>query len=389
MKHIARRAQKQVVAALRRTPCVILVGARQVGKTTLARRIAAEMPSRFYDLEKTDDCACLQNAHDELGRQEGRLVIIDEAQNMPDIFAALRVLIDERRAKGMRTGQFLILGSADERLVDRGAESLTGRCERIQMHGIDCLEAGADDMHLLWKRGGYPESYLAASDSDSRRWRINYIENQIRREMPAMAIGIVNRPAMMNIWRLIAAAGIGQINAASMAGKLQVSAPTVGRYLQILDDLFLIRRLPAYGVNLSRHIVKSPKYYVRDSGLAAAMNNREPSASESDLAGLSWQAFATENIISMLPPLWQAFHYQTRQKGEIDLIIENLGQLWAIEIKLSPPSSLPSGMARSLAALQAERSFVVHSGTEIRRLQSGAEVMSLPAIMKELAAQDD
>ena len=384
MEHITRRYEQQVAWMLKKTPCVVVTGARQIGKSTLAQRLTTKFSSHFYDLEKSRDLQAMQNAHDELDRHKGKLVVIDEAQIMPELFAALRVLIDERRREGLRFGQFLLLGSADERLMDQASESLAGRCIRVQLPGIDCLEAGFDRMRLLWERGGYPESFLAASDDDSRVWRAEYVENQIRRELPAMAIGVANRQAMMSAWQLIAATGIGSINESSLARKLQVSAPTVSRYLKILEEIFLIRRLPAYSTNLGKKVVKSPRYYVRDSGLAQVMNNQDIWDADPDQAGLSWQAFATENIISVLPVLWRPFYYRSHQKGEIDLILENRGKLWAIEIKLKAPGSLPAGMARSLAALNPERSFIVHSESECRRLRSGVEIISLPAIMQQL-----
>ena len=381
---IARRAERIVRTALARAPAVVLTGPRQIGKTTLARAIARDFPGIFYDLEDRKDLARLLDPVSELRSHEGKLVVIDELQKKPDLFEALRVVIDERRARGYRTGQFLLLGSASGQLMRQSGESLTGRIETIQLAGIDCLEVAPEDLPRLLERGGYPDSYTAPDATASQVWRRNYVDNQIIKELPAMGIDVAAEK-FGQVWATLCQLHGNVVNVSGISRRLGISAATVARHLRILEGLMLVRILPPWHGNIGKQIVKSPKCYVRDSGLLHAMR---PGA-DAGLAGAGWEGFVIENVMAALPALWRACFYRSVRGSEIDLLLAlPAGGFWAVEIKHSPDARLASGTHSALAAIRPERTLVVHAGSRRLDRSDGSEAVPLSFLMNELLARN-
>ena len=381
---IARRTERIVRTALARAPAVVINGPRQIGKTTLARAIARDFPSIFYDLENRNDLAKLSDPIAKLRSHEGKLVVIDELQKKPELFDDLRVVIDERRARGYRTGQFLLLGSASGQLMHQSGESLTGRIETVQMAGIDCLEIDPQDLPRLLVRGGYPESYTAADATASEVWRRNYIDNQIIKELPTMGIDVAAEK-FSQVWTKLCQLHGNILNVSGISRRLGISTATVARHLRILEGLMLVRILPPWHGNIGKQIVKSPKCYVRDSGLLHAMR----SATDAGLVGAGWEGFVIENVMAALPALWRTYFYRSTRGSEIDLLIAlPTGRFWAVEIKHSPDARLASGTRAALAAIDPERTFVVHAGSRRFDHPDGSESVPLSFLMNELLARN-
>ena len=381
---IARRAERIVRTALARSPAVVLTGPRQIGKTTLARAIARDFPGIFYDLEDRKDLARLIDPVAELRSHEGKLVVIDELQKKPALFEALRVVIDERRARGYRTGQFLLLGSASGQLMRQSGESLTGRIETVQLASIDCLEIDPEDLPRLLERGGYPDSYTALDATTSEVWRRNYVDNQIIKELPAMGIDVAAEK-FSQVWATLCQLHGNIVNVSGISRRLRISAATVSRHLRILEGLMLIRILPPWDGNIGKQIIKSPKCYVRDSGLLHAMRH----GADAGLAGAGWEGFVIENVMAALPALWRAYFYRSVRGSEIDLLLAlPAGNFWAVEIKHSPDANLASGTHSALAAIRPERTFVVHAGSRRFDRPDGSEAVPLSFLMNELLARN-
>lgn len=256
--------------ALTQQAGVVLLGPRQVGKTTLALDIAEARDSVYLDMERPGDRQVLEMPDLYLDAQAGRLVVIDEVQRMPGLFSVLRGQIDQRRRDGHRTGQFLLLGSAAQSLLRQSAESLAGRVRYHELTPFDLGEVGAGEVLRLWQRGGFPESYLARDDRASLAWRQDFIRTYLERDIPSFGLRIPAE-ALRRFWTMLAHSQGGVLNAAKLAGNLGVSGQTVGRYLDLLVDLMLVRRLPPWSVNAGKRLVKSPKVFIRDAGLAHAL----------------------------------------------------------------------------------------------------------------------
>ena len=381
---ITRRAERIVRAALARSPAVVLTGPRQIGKTTLARAVARDFPGIFYDLEDRHDLARLHDPVAELRSHEGKLVVIDELQKKPDLFDSLRVVIDERRARGYRTGQFLLLGSASGHLMRQSGESLTGRIETVQLAGIDCLEVDPKDLPRLLERGGYPDSYTAPDATASQVWRRNYVDHQIVKELPAMGIDVAAEK-FSQVWATLCQLHGNTVNVSGISRRLGISIATVSRHLRILEGLMLVRILPPWHGNIGKQIVKSPKCYVRDSGLLHAMRP----GTDAGLAGAGWEGFVIENVMAALPALWRAFFYRNVRGSEIDLLLAlPSGGFWAVEIKHNPDAHLASGTRSALAAIQPERAFVVHAGSRRFDRPDGSQAVPLSFLMNELLARN-
>ncbi len=273
-------------------------------------------------MERSADRQILDEPDLYLDEQMGRLVVIDEVQIVPDLFKALRGQIDRRRRKGFRTGQFLLLGSASETLLHQSAESLAGRVSYQELAPFGLLEIGKETLSSLWLRGGFPDSYLASSDRDSLSWREDFIRTYLERDIPAFGLRI---PAetLRRFWTILAHGQGGLLNAARLASCLGVSGQTVARYLDLLVDLMLVRRLPPWHANVGKRLVKSPKTYIRDSGLAHALLNVESREGllGHPVVGGSWKGFCIENLISAAPRGTEASFYRSSAGSEIDLVL--------------------------------------------------------------------
>jgi uncharacterized protein len=286
------------------------------------------------------------------------------------LFQELRGLIDDGRRRGRRTGRFLILGSASIDLLRQSGETLAGRIEYVELNPLDVLEAAtasADGMTSLWVRGGFPDSFLAMSDSDSLAFRQNFIRTYLERDVPQFGLRIPTE-TLERLWTMLAHSQGTLLNASRLASGLSVSAPTVTGYIDLLVDLLLVRRLRPFHTNSGKRLVKSPKIYVRDSGLVHALLGIEDhnALAGHPIVGASWEGFVIENLIAATPDRTTSSFYRTAAGAEIDLLLELPGKhgLWAIEIKRGLTASPGKGFHNAREDLRPKRSFIVHSGEE-------------------------
>ena len=385
---IAREVQSELVEALGRQAAVALIGPRQVGKTTLALAVAQGHPSLYLDLESATDRAKLAEPELFLSRHQDKLVILDEIHRVPELFSALRGIIDQGRREGRRTGRFLILGSAAIELL-RQSETLAGRIAYVEMGPLNLLEAGAAALNPLWLRGGYPDSFLAANDAQSQALRRDFIRTYLERDVPMFGPRI---PAeiLERLWTMLAHSQGGLLNASKFAAGIGVSAPTITSYLGLLVDLLLVRRLPPHHRNMGKRLVKSPKVYVRDTGILHALLGIGDfdSLLGHPVIGASWEGFVIENLISACPVGTRASFYRTAAGAEIDLVLE-LGAkhgCWAVEIKRSAAAGLQKGNHHALADIAPRRSFCVHGGNDRFPLTKDVEAIGLHDLAAELKA---
>jgi len=388
---IKRQVQIEIMELLGEFPAVAVLGPRQVGKTTLAREIAASLPSKaiYLDLESPTDRAKLDEPESYFSLYKGRLIILDEIQRVPELFQILRGVIDQRRREGHRFGQFLILGSASLDLLKQSSETLAGRIAYKELSGITASEIDQLDLSnqdRLWLRGGFPDSYLAKNDAASLRWRLNFINTYLERDVPQFGSRI---PAtgLRPLWTMLAHAQGGQLHTAQLGANLGVSAPTAKRYIELLEDLLLIRTLRPWSGNIGKRLVKTPKVYIRDSGLAHALLNL---TTIDDLfghpvVGASWEGFVIENLLSCLPVGLTAWFYRTIVGAEIDLVIEkNMQQKIAIEIKRSNAPTLSKGFHIGCDDIKATERFIVYPGRERYPASKDVIALSLTEMMQEL-----
>ena len=369
---------------LEQFPAVALLGPRQVGKTTLALQLAATTPSLYLDLEASADLARLSEPSLFLQRHADKLVILDEVQRLPGLFAELRGLIDAGRRQGQANGRFLLLGSASVELIRQSSESLAGRIAFLELGGLHALELGADALDKLWIRGGFPGSTLAATDGDSAEWRRQFIRTYLERDIPQLGPRL---PAetLRRFWTMLAHGQGSLLNAAELGRSLGVDGKTVGRYLDLLVDLLLVRRLPPLLANVGKRLVRSPKVLVRDSGLVHTLLGLGDGDAVlgHPVAGASWEGFVIETLLAVAPQGCQGWFYRTAAGAEIDLVLEWSPQRrWAIEVKRSLSPRLGKGFHQARADLQPERTFVVTPSATGYPLADGVEVMGLA----ELAA---
>jgi len=386
---IKRSIYQTVIQALKRQAAVALIGPRQVGKTTLALDIAEEIDAVYLDLEAMSDREKLSNPDLFLTYNEDKLVILDEIHRMPEIFQTLRGLIDQGRRKGLKTGRFLILGSASIDLLRQSGETLAGRIEYINMEPLNVLETGSKskpDSTKLWVRGGFPDSYLADGDEDSYAYRHNFIRTCLERDVPQFGPRI---PAetLERLWIMLAHSQGQLLNAPKLASSLSASAPTVSNYIDLLVDLLLVRRLQPFHANTKKRLVKALRIYVRDSGITHALLGLADynQLSGHPVFGASWEGFVIENLLSVAPPRTKASFYRTSAGAEIDLILELPGgKTWTIEIKSGLTSKLVKGFHNALEDIQPDRSFVVYSGEDRYPVTEETEVIGLYALAAEL-----
>lgn len=376
---ITRRRRTLLNQRLDQYPAVALLGPRQVGKTTLALAIAEDRPSIYLDLESDADRAKLAEPELYLADHEDKLVIFDEVHRQPGLFQNLRGLIDRGRRRGRRTGRFLLLGSASLDLLQQSGETLVGRISYIELDPVDALEIDSGNLDALWIRGGFPDSLLATDDSASLRWRQDFIRCYLEQDIPQLGPRI---PAetLRRFWTMLAHHQGGLLNAAQFAQGLGVDGKTVARYLDLLVDLLLVRRLPSWHRNIGKRLVKAPKVYVRDSGLVHALlglRDKEILLGH-PVVGSSWEGFVIETLLAVAPLETEASFYRTAAGAEIDLVLSLPGgRLWAVEIKRSLAPKLERGFHQACADLQPERCFVVYAGAERFPVGESTEAISL------------
>ena len=376
---IPRYKSQFIRARLNQFPAVALLGPRQVGKTTLAGLIAEERTSVYLDLEDAVDREKLADAALYLSVHEDKLVILDEVQRMPELFQTLRSLIDKGRRRDVRAGRFLLLGSASMDLLKQSSESLAGRIAYVELGPFNMLEMESDACEKLWIRGGFPDSFLAESDGASAVWRENFIRTYLERDIPQLGPR-VPAETLRRFWTMLAHVQGGTLNAAQIARSLSVDGKTVARYLDLLVDLLLVRRLPPFYTNVGKRLVKSPKVYVRDSGIVHSLlglDDRDAVLGH-PVAGGSWEGFVLENLLDAVPERAKACFYRTAAGAEIDLVLEMPGgEQWAVEIKRGLAPKLDKGFHHARKDLKPARSFIVYSGDDRYPKGEGIEVIGL------------
>ena len=388
---IQRLIAQDIEDALRRQAAVALMGPRQVGKTTLALVIGHPRNALYLDLEDRDDRNRLAEPVLFFDNVEDRLVILDEIHRMPELFQILRSVIDRGRRKGKGKGRFLILGSASIDLLRQSGETLAGRIAYIDMAPFSALEI--EDTRLsrerLWLRGGFPDSYLADSDRDSLALRKDFIRTYLERDVASFGSRVPST-TLDRLWTMLAHRQGAILNASDLARALEVSAQSVTRYVDLLADLLLVRRLPPFRINIGKRLVKSPKVYVRDSGLVHALLSivsLEQLAGH-PVVGRSWEGFVIETLLAVLPRSVKPFFYRTSSGAEIDLVIEHDdGVLWAIEIKRSLSASVERGFHLACTDLAPSRAFVVHAGDDRYPISRTLEAVGIREFAAELHAR--
>lgn len=391
---ICRLLTNELISSLQNMPAVALLGPRQVGKTTLALEISKaniNKPVSYLDLELDTDLAKLDDAEGYLRSFQGKLLIIDEVQLKPDLFKILRGLIDIRKRAGETSAQFLLLGSASRDLLQQTSETLAGRIRYLELKPFSVPEVSTQEPlefspEKLWFRGGYPQSYLASSDDESWRWRSDFISSYVERDIPQLGINI-SSTKMKKFWKMLSHYQGQQINMSSLGKSLDVTHTTIRNYLGVLTDLYMVRQLQPWSGNTKKRLVKSPKIYIRDTGLLHHLL----SISEYDdllgnpVLGHSWEGFVVENILGDLSDKWRASYYRTSEQTEVDLILEKFPkEIWAIEIKRSSAPKIKPGFHRACKEIKATKKFVVYSGKERFPMSEDTEAIGIVELLNLL-----
>ena len=372
---------------LDRNPAVVLTGPRQVGKTSLALEIARDRDSVYLDLERPSDLAKISDIEQFCDLTEDKLLMFDEVQRAPDLFAPLRSIIDARRRAGKRSRQFLFLGSASIELLRQSSETLAGRVAYCELSSLDVTEVGGGELNRLWHRGGFPDSFLADSDASSLEWRLDFVRTYLERHIPQIGPRI---PAetLRRFWTMLAHNQGQLFNASALARGLDLKSVTTSRYLDLMVHLLLVRRLQPWTSNLGRRLIRAPKTYVRDSGICHALLGIK-SLDEllgHPVVGSSWEAFVIESILGSLPSHASFGFYRTAGGAEVDLVIDlGPGNLMAVEIRRSRAPSVSKGFHSACEDLEPEQRLVVHAGEGSLPLPGAIEAVSVEGILARLA----
>jgi uncharacterized protein len=380
---ISRNIASLVHRRLGQMPCVVLLGPRQVGKTTLALAIQNELKGKaiYLDLESRADRARIAEPETYLAMHQDKLVILDEIHRAPELFSILRGQIDQRRRLGRQSGHFLILGSAAIELMRQSSESLAGRSIQLEMTPIQPNEIFGSSIQLntLWERGGFPDSLLAPDTETSLLWRNAFIRTYLERDIPQFGFRIPEE-TLYRFWTMLAHTQGGILNTQRLAQSLDANWHTVNQYLGLMSDLLLVRQLRPWSANLGKRLVKSPKIYLRDSGLLHSLLGIK-SIEEllgHPAAGESWEGFVIEALIAAAPEGTRPYYYRTQAGAEIDLVLEiNLSERWAIEIKKSAAPSISKGYISGVSDIAATRKIVIHQGSESFPMKDGIEALTL------------
>lgn len=369
------------------TPAVALLGPRQAGKTTVAHELAQQSDNVYLDLESELDRAKLASPELYLAERLDRLVVLDEVHRVPGLFPVLRGLIDRARRSGRRSGLYLLLGSASLDLLQQAGESLAGRIAYRELTPFNVQELPEAEHTRLWVRGGFPESYLARTPAASLRWRQDFIRTYVERDIPLFG-GRVGSEALRRLWGMLAHQQGALVNASVLARSLALDMRTVNRYLDLLVEMFLVRRLEPWHANLGKRLTKSPKLYVRDSGLLHALLGLpdEEALLGHPAVGASWEGFVLENLITAAGTSASAHFYRTSGGAEVDLLLNwPSGECWAIEVKRSLAPKVERGFHSACEDLQPTRKLVIYPGDEPFPLGHGVQAMPLATLCHELA----
>ena len=390
-----RQAQQKLNQLLQQFPAVGLLGARQVGKTTLAFVQKQRYPDALYlDLELPSAQRQLDDPEAFLMAHAQQLVILDEVQRMPGLFGILRGVIDQRRRMGQEHGQFLLLGSASGVLLQQSSESLAGRVAFVDLPPLQVAEifSGAScaaDLHPLWVRGGFPLSFLAPNDAASLTWREVFIATYLEKDIPALGPRI---PAttLRRLWTMLAHHQGELLDQSKLAAALAIRGQTVGSYIDLLSDLMLVRRLPAWHGKVGKRLIRSPKVYVRDSGLVHALLGLPnlDAVLGHPVAGASWEGFVIEQLMNAAPQA-QASFYRTSNGAEVDLVLTFRNQqTWTIEIKRSSAPTVSRGYHQAATDLGAARKLLVAPVAQSYPTKDGIEVLALMHAIQLVAEQE-
>ncbi len=386
---IDRELHANLLETLDDFPAVALLGPRQAGKTTLARAVGDGLNGSVYlDLESPSDRLKLTDPEAYLSQHEDKLVILDEVQQMPALFQPLRSLIDQGRRKGLAAGRFLLLGSASGELLRQSGESLAGRIAYLELPPLQIQEVDGVEQDALWSRGGFPNSFLAKSERQSLVWRQNLINTYLERDIPSYGVRI---PAetLRRLWTMLAHKQGGLLEVSQLGKNLMIDAKTVHRYLDLLVDLMLVRRLQPWHSNVGKRLVKSPKLYIRDSGLVHALLGIATADAllSHPVVGNSWEGFALETLLNAAPINTTSGFYRTSNGAEVDLLLDMPGQgVWAIEVKRGPAAKPRRGFYSACEDLQPARKFMVHARADRFPIGDGVEAMGLGELARLLAA---
>ena len=366
--------------ALRRQRVVVLTGPRQCGKTTLARQILPQDAPGYFDLEDPASLLRLSEPMTALAGLRG-VVVIDEIQKRPELFPVLRVLADRRPLPA----RFLILGSASPELLRQSSETLAGRVETVPLAGFSLAEVGASRLDLHWRRGAFPRSFLARSEADSTSWRKQFVQTFLERDLPQMGISV---PALtlLRFWTMVAHSHGGIWSSADPARSLGLSEPTVRRYLDLLSGALVLRQLPPWHENLAKRQVKSPKVYVRDSGLLHQLLGVRTEAEllSHPKCGASWEGYVVEEILNAVRPD-EAYFWATHQGAELDLLLFTRGRRLGVEVKRSDAPGLTPSMRIAMEDLRLDRLVVVYPGSRPYALADKVSVVPVT----DIAGQPD
>ncbi|MCC5847880.1 MAG: ATP-binding protein [Verrucomicrobia bacterium] len=358
-----RKLESELRDRLRTSPVVVLLGSRQVGKTTLARGLSLDKPTHYLDLERPSDLAKMADPELYLSGRSDCLVILDEIQRVPDLFPVLRSLVDERRRKGEKAGHFLLLGSASPELLQQSSESLAGRISYLELTPLQAneLPMGEESLETHWERGGYPDSFLASDESESLRWRDDFMTSHVERFLPQL--GIEATPLLLRrLCTMLAHQQGATLNLSRLGSSLGISGKTVRHYLDLLEGLYLMRILPPWSRNVAKRLVKSPKLYWRDSGLLHALIGLQTleDVLGHPVCGASWEGYCIEQIALAAPRKTIFSHYRTHAGAEVDLVMEYPnGDVVAVEIKRTLSPKLTPGLIESMTTLGADRGLIV------------------------------
>ena len=386
---LTRRLENIIKKSIETSSSVALLGSRQVGKTTLAKQLSKTTDSVYFDLEDDLDLIKVQDIKILYHENKSKLIILDEIQKIPESFPQFRGLIDKERQEGNKSALFLFLGSASMDLLKQSSESLAGRISYFELFPLNILEIEnieIANIHRLWIRGGFPDSYLSKNNRISLEWRLNFIKTYLERDIPQFGPRI---PAttLRRFWTMLAHKQGSTINISNLARNLDVSGTTVIRYLDLMVDLLLVRQLKPYTFNIGKRLIKAPKIYVRDSGITHALLNIKDFEDllSHPVIGGSWEGFVIENIVSILNSYVNPYYYRTAGGAEVDLILEfSLTELWAIEIKRSSAPKVSKGFHIACEDIKATRKYVVYSGSDTFSIKNDIIIISLFDLMNEI-----
>jgi len=372
--YLARSMEKELDRALGRSPAVAILGPRQCGKSTLAQAFLKNSPAVYLDLQDRIDRNKLAEPELFFARHRHELICLDEIQLLPEFFAILRSEIDRDR----RPGRFLVLGSASCDLIRQSSESLAGRIAYLDLRPFQLCEVGKiADWQTLWLRGGFPDSLLAQDDLDSFAWRQDFIQTFLQRDIPALGLAIP-MPIMERLWRMLAHYHGQTLNYSKLAGSMDLSVPTLKKYLAVLEQTYMIRLLPPGETNLKKRLIRSPKLYIRDSGILHALLEIEDGdyLLGHPVAGASWEGFALENIAAAMPR-WRPSFIRTSNGAEIDLVMERGDRRIACEFKLSKAPKASRGFLELVANLQPEKAWIIAPVDEAYEYRKGIGISNL------------